>query len=75
MAVLASLLVIVTSYYPHHAKLQTLSNLEICTKVNSKLYREKKLYEAEANIEAYSKAKACTEIPTGTIQGQTKEWT
>ena len=26
-------------------------------------------------MEAYSKAKACTEIPTQTIQGQTKEWT
>ena len=26
-------------------------------------------------MEAYSKAKACTEMPIGTIQGQRKEWT
>ena len=26
-------------------------------------------------MEAYSKPKACTEMPTGTIQRQTKEWT
>ena len=43
------------------------NNLEISTKVNSKIIvkRENKLYETEANMEAYSKAKTCTEMSRG----------
>ena len=41
----------------------------------SKKREKSKLNETEAHMEAYSKAKACIEMPTGTIQWQTEEWT